>query len=245
MIMMRVVGMAFLVLLALHFGALLALVGWLAATDRFNEDRVREVVELFTPTIAEAEALQEQRQAERQAERDQAERAARLEAVADGPRTLQDQLAARQRGDAVARHRLERLQRETDDLRQQIDRAKQMLSEQKQQLNEERQAFESFVRKHNQTREDEDFRQTVQMYEQLRPAQAKQMFQELLDDGEIDRVVDYLAAMQLRRSSRVIEQFQTPEEIRQATELLERLRERGVYPLAENRPGNGQEDERT
>lgn len=245
MSMMRAIGMALLVLLALHLVALLGLVGWLAATDRVNEARAREVVEMFTPTIAEAEAERREREAQAQAEREQAEEAARLETVADGPRTLQDHLAARQRGDALARHRLERLQRETDDLRQQIDRATQLLSDQKRQLDEEREAFEQFVREHNERREDADFRQTVQMYERLRPAQVKEMFQELLEDGKTDRVVDYLAEMQLRRAGRVIEQFQTPEEIRQATDLLERLRERGVYPLANNRPGGGREDDRT
>lgn len=242
--MLRAIVMAVLVLMALHFAALLGLVGWLGATDRLNEQRVREVVDTFTLTLAEQEQRERERREEELAAQDEAERAARLEAVADGPRTLQDQLARQQRGDAVARHRLERLQRETSDLRQQIDRAKQLINDRREQLQQDREQFERFVEEHNERRTDEDFQQTVQMYEQLRPAQAKQMFQELIDDGKTGQVVEYLAAMQLRRAGRVLEQFQTPEEIRQATDLLERLRERGVYPLANNRE-NAQEDDRT
>lgn len=245
MTMFRAIAMALLVLLALHFLGIVGLVGWLGATGRLSEDRAREVLELFELTVAEQEQREREREQEEEAAREDAERAARLEAVADGPQTLRDRLARQQQAEEIAMHRVERLQRETGDLRHQIERAKQIISDQKAQLDAEREAFEAAVREHNEQREDEDFQQTVRMYEQLRPNQVKQMFQELIEDGEVGRVVDYLAEMQLRRAGRVIEQFETPEEIRQATDLLERLRERGVYPLANNAIDDGQEDERT
>lgn len=239
--MMRSVLMSILLLLALHFVALGGVVGWLGATDRLSEERARRVVEMFELTVAEQEQREAEREREEEAEREKAREAARLEAVAEGPQTLQDRLAAEQRADALAMHRVERLQRETEDLRQQIERAKKLISDQQDALKAEREQFQQQVEAHNERRSSEDFQQTVQMYEQLRADQAKRMFQELLADGEQELVVDYLAAMQLRKASKVLKAFQTDEEIEQATALLERLRKRGVYPLGKPSPQGGGE----
>ncbi|MFW6058566.1 MAG: hypothetical protein ACODAQ_00205 [Phycisphaeraceae bacterium] len=232
-------------LLALHFVALGGVIGWLGATDRLSEERARRVVEMFTLTVEEEAQREAEREAREQAERDKAREAARLEAVAEGPQTLQDRLAAEQRADDLAMHRVERLQRETEDLRQQIERAKKLINDQKQQLQDDRERFEQTVEERNERRASEQFQQTVQMYEQLRPDQAKRMFQQLLNQGETDLVVDYLAEMQLRTASKILQEFETPQEIEQATTLLEQLRKRGVYPLGGQATGNAQEDDRT
>ena len=72
------------------------------------------------------------------------------------------------------------------------------------------------------------------MYEQLDADQTKQMFQQLMAQGETDRVVDYLAEMQMRQAGKVLKAFETEAEIKSATMLLEKLRQRGVYPLGNN-----------
>ncbi len=243
--MIRSIAFAILLLLALHFVALLGVVGWLAGTGRLDKQRVHQVVDTFKLTISQAQ--QQQQEAEQQAKQAQekAEQAARLEAVADGPRTLQDHLAAEQRTDALAMHRVERIERETDDLRQQIERAKKLISKQKQELQQERDKFEQAVKKHNEQKASEDFQQTVKMYEQLKPDQAKQMFQDLIAQGETDRVVDYLAEMQLRKAAKVLQQFKSDQEIQQATLLLEKLRNRGVYPMNTSSANAAQKDNRT
>jgi hypothetical protein len=46
--------------------------------------------------------------------------------------------------------------------------------------------------------------------------------------------VDYLAAMQMRKAAGVLKEFKTPQEVAQASELLELLRRRGVDPIAGN-----------
>ena len=232
--MMRALVSAIVVLLALHFLGLGGFVGWLYSTGRLNEDRVQRVVDLFEPTVAEAKRQREQEKQKAEQEREKARKAARLEAVSDGPKTLQDRLAAEQRADSLAMHRVERLQQETGDLRQQMERAKELISEQKQKLKQEREQFRQFVEQHNKQQKQEDFKQTVQMYEQLGSEQAKRMFQQLMNEGKTDRVVAYLANMQQRQAGKILQEFETPREIEQATNLLESLRDRGVYPMGEN-----------
>ncbi|MEX2672951.1 MAG: hypothetical protein WD294_12675 [Phycisphaeraceae bacterium] len=226
--MIRAVLMSVLLLIVLHLLAGAGFVGWLYHTDRLDGARVDRVVAMFELTIEQQQ--QQQAEAERleRETRRQAEQLARLEAVADGPRTLQDRLTTERESDEVAQQRLERLQRETDDLRRQIARAQTQIARERETLEAKQAAFDEAVERQRALREDEDFQQTVQMYEQLRPRQAKQMFQELIAQGETEQVVDYLAAMQLRRASRVVQEFKEGADIVQAAELLESLRERGV-----------------
>lgn len=232
---MRIIVTTLMLLLVVHLLAALGFVGWLYQSERLDAERVQRVVEIFELTIdqeqrqqAEADRLEEQT-------RRQAEQLARLEAVSDGPRTLQDQLALARETDEVAQQRLERLQRETNDLRRQIVRAQEQIARERQELEAQRQAFEAALEREQRLREDDDFRQAVQMYEQLRPAQVKQMFQHLMDRGQTQQVVDYLAAMQLRRAGRVVQEFRDDDnEIEQAAELIERLRQRGVNLMTDN-----------
>ncbi len=240
--MMRPAATAILILLLLHVLAGAGFVGWLAATDRLSRERVQRVIEMFSMTLAEedeARAEAERIAAQQQAE---AQQQAYLESVSQGPRTLTQRLDVVQRTDELSQHRLERVQRETADLRRQIERAQDLLDAQRAQLEADRQAFQEAVERERQMREDADFLQAVDMYERLRPAQAKQMFQQLMQEGETRQVVDYLATMQPRLAGRVLQQFQDDEqEIGQATELIERLRQRGIEPL-EALAGDGEDN---
>jgi tetratricopeptide (TPR) repeat protein len=228
---MRPLAWASLLLLLMHLVAAGVFGGWLWSSGRVDADRLEAIVDMFRLTIEE-EAAQREEAARLELEaRALADRAARLEEIADGPRTLRDRLAREERADDLAIHRLERLQRETGDLRRQIERAKEMLAEQKRELDAEREAFDAFVAQTTQRMQDEDFQQAVAMYQQLRPRQAKEMFQQLLEQGREDRVVDILASMQLRRAANVLREFKTPPEIEQATMLIQKLAERGVYPV--------------
>lgn len=229
---MKSFAAAITILLALHFLAGVGFAGWLYGTGRLDRDRWERVVELFSPTIAEEARLAEEAAKLEAEARAVAERAARLEAVADGPQTLTDRLAFEERADEFAIHRIERLQRETDDLRGQVERAKEMLAEQKAQLDAEREAFDSFVSETTEKMKAEDFQHAVQVYEQLKPRQSKQMLEQLLAEGKSDEVVDYLAAMQLRKAAAVLKEFKTPAEIATAATLIESLAARGVYPVS-------------
>lgn len=228
--MIRPVLTAALILLLLHLLAAMGFVAWLAASGRVNHERIEQVVDTFKLTVEEEQRQQEEAARLAQEAAEKARQAAMLEAVADGPRTLQDRLAAQQQADELALHRVERLQRETDDLRRQIERAKEVIAKQKADLEAQRAAFDAYVQQELARRQDADFQQAVQMYEQLPPDQVKRMFQQLIAQGQIDQVVEYLAAMELRKAGKVIQAFETDQEVAQATQLLEMLRQREVYP---------------
>lgn len=226
---MKSIAWATMILILLHLLAGVGFGAWLVTSGRVNRERLVHVVETFKPTIAQEEA-EEAHAAQLEAEaKVLAANAARLEAVSQGPQTLQDKLATEEQADELAIHRLERLQRETDDLRRQIERAKELLAKQKADLEAERQAFQEFVDATTKQMQDADFQQAVKMYEQLKPKQAKQMFQQMLAQNQTDEVVAYLAAMQLRKAAAVLKEFKSLPEIEQAAGLINKLRERGVY----------------
>lgn len=226
---MRQIGWAILFLLVVHLLAVGGFAAWLASTGRVSEERVRSVVRTFTHTVDDEKAKLAAEEEEAAKAKAMADDAAKLESLSHGPMTLADRLAQEGERDEVAMVRLERLRRETDDLRRQIERARGTIDAQKKQLADERAAFEAFVAETTTKLQQEDFQKAVEMYEQLKPKQAKAMLSQLMASGETDEVVKYLAAMQLRKASAVLKEFKTPAEIAQAAELVEQLRQRGVY----------------
>jgi hypothetical protein len=228
-------------LLIVHLLAVGALVGWLSATDRLNKVRLEQVVDTFRLPIEE-EKRQEQEAARLALEIQQKqEQAKRLEAVADGPVTMQQRLDEQEQANDLSLHRLERLQRETSDLSRNVESALALLARQKAELEQQKQTFQAFVERQSKLMQDEDFRQAVAMYEKLKPKQVKQMFQTLIGEGKTIQVVDYLAAMQLRKAASVLGEFKDPQDIPQATALIQQLRDRGIYVL--NDPPASQENQ--
>ena len=209
----------------------LALVGfgiWLYADGRVNEERVERVVNMFSMKVADEALAKEQEDAKKQREAEAAREAARLQRVADGPAQLAQQIAEDQEKDEIALQRLERLKRDIQDLQRTNELARRLLAEERAKLDTDRKAFQDALIAEKKKREDEDFQQAVKMYEQLRAKQSKEMFQQLMAQQKTDQVLDYLAAMQLRNSAAVLKEFKTAPEIAQATELVQRLRERGI-----------------
>ncbi len=229
--MLRSTLTATVALLVLNLLAVLALGGWLHATGRLNGERVNQAVELFKPTIAQEQKLAEEaaaRQAEAEAMQKQL---ARLEAVADGPMTTDDRLARQQERDELAEARVQRLQRDIADLQRQLEIAQSQITKDRARLLQERAAFEQARQREEQMLKDANFQQAVRTFEQLKPRQVKQMFQALMGEGKTEQVVDYLAAMQLRKSAAVLKEFKDDAEVVQATNLIEELRKRGVDVL--------------
>ena len=213
-------------------------VGWLYHTGRLSRQRIEQARDVFELTIQQEQQQELQARELEEQSRERAMEIARLESVSDGPITLADRLRAEQRGDELAKQRVERLNRDIMDIRRQLDLGKSLLSKRQAQLDAERRAFEQSVQRQAKLRQDADFKQTVQMYQQVKPKQAKQMFQELIKQGKQSQVVDYLAAMQLRKAAAVLKTFKTSQEIVQATDLLQVLRQRGVELAAEGLDGS-------
>jgi hypothetical protein len=225
---LRALAMALLIVLALNLVAALTFVGWLRASGRLDAERWERAVAMFELTIAEERQQNEQASIVEQHAQQTAMELARLTAAQDGPVTLAARLVADQQADELAVQRVTRLREDIRALREQVDRARAELIRQREQLDAERAEFERHRQRENELRQDEDFQQAVQLYEQLRPRQTKQMFQVMLDEGRQVDVIDYLAAMQLRAAANVLKEFKDPGEVAQAAVLIQALRARGV-----------------
>jgi hypothetical protein len=192
---------------------------------------------MFSMTVADEAAAKEQEKLKKQRDEEVAREAARLERVADGPAQLAQKIAEDQEKDEIALQRLERLKRDIQDLQRTNDLARRLLMEERAKLDAERKTFSELLAAEQKKRDSAEFQQAVKMYEQLRAKQAKEMFQQLMAQKQTDQVLDYLAAMQIRKAAAVLKEFKTAPEVAQATELVQRLRERGVNLSAEAKPG--------
>ena len=228
--MLRAIWTAISILLLIHILMLAGFLLWLHGNDRLDGERIDRIQQMLSLTIEEEKAQEEQAKILEEEAQKQAADLARLESVSDGPVSLADRLAAQQEKDEIALLRLDRLQKDIQNLQGQLALTKRQLAQEQETLETQQKAFEQAVEEQAQLDTDAGFQQTVQMYEKLKPKQVKQMFQDLLNQGQSEQVVDYLAAMQLRKASAVLKEFKSPHEISQATNLLQRLRERGIDP---------------
>ncbi|MEM6332719.1 MAG: hypothetical protein AAF823_05205 [Planctomycetota bacterium] len=228
-----------MIVLILNLLLMVGVVGWLGATDRLSRERVNAVVDTFSLTNAEQERLAEEAaaEAERQAAIDAEE--ARLASAAAGLQTLDDRLRTRSTSEDVVAEATRRMRAEREAIERRLATSEQVITKLRDELAAERTTFEAFVENQRQQRLDEDFQQAVTFYEQMQPKQAKASFQQLVAAGEMDQVIDYLAAMQLRKSGAVLREFKAPEEVAMATQLMARLRERGLDPDGNSRLADG------
>lgn len=228
---MKAIAVAIGAAVALNLLAVLGFVGWLGASGRLSSARVHKVVQMFEPTIAQSKAKQKQA-AQKAAEQKQKQReAARLASVANGPTTVENKLNEDQQANDIAMERVSEMKAEVAALQNEIEQAKQHLAAEQASLEKKRKQFEQYVKAHQKKLQSKQFQRAVQMYESLQPAQTKLMFQKLIQEHKTDQVVDYLNAMQVRKAAKVIQQFQSPSGISQATMLLQKLRERGSDPM--------------
>ena len=225
---MKTAWLVFSLTLLINLLLLLGFVGYLYSSGRLSRERLRAAVDIFRLPIAEQLALEAEQERLAEQQRRQAEELARLQAVSQGPLTLQQRLDATMQVDDMTLERFNLLKNAKADLEAYFDLVRTEVEKKQARLDERRRAFEQMLESERQRRQDENFRQAVAFYEQITPRQAKQMFQELIAQGRTEQVVDYLAAMQLRKAAGVLKQFKDGNEVRQAAELLQRLRQRGI-----------------
>lgn len=230
---MRNILYALLALILFHLFAAGVGVAWLGATGRLNKDRLAKAADLFKLTIAD-----EKKAAEEQAKIDATNAAVikekdRMAEVADGPTTVTDRLDEDQMKRDLVLAKVQRLQREMQDMNRNLEFAKAQLAKEKAQLDEDRKLFEKAKTDMENQRLDADFERVVESYANLKPKLAKQAFMELIKQNKQAEVVEYLAAMQLRKSAAILNQFKADEEVPVAAQLLEALRLRGITPESE------------
>lgn len=223
---MRTLFTALILVLLVNALALGGLLGWLGATDRLSKERVERVAALFSNTLEEQAALdKEAEQAEQEAVA-LAEKAIRMEQVAGGPVTPEARLESLRRVDENQQALLKRQRVESEALKRQLDTQMKRIEERLAELDTKQKAFDEAVQARMDEMQEQDFQEAVAMLEGLPPKQAKAVMQELLDQGSQAQVVDYLSAMQQRKAANVLTEFKQPNEVDQAAELIEKLRQR-------------------
>jgi hypothetical protein len=221
---MKTLWTALSVLAVANLLAMIGLVGWLRASHRLDVARLREVRQILAETaeqrLAREDAAKAEAEALKRAEQERA-RAAIPPVPAEG--ILQIKLEQSQADQA----RQDNLRREAQILQETLARERRALDADKAALARERAEFERARQLVMETEGNAQFKKTLGTLEALKPDKARAMLQVLIDGQQMDQVVAYLNAMQERTRTKLINEFaQTDPKV--ATDLLERLRQRGI-----------------
>jgi hypothetical protein len=212
---------------------LLAFVGWLKASDRLDRERLHEVRAVLTKTAAQRTS--EAQAAALKAEQDQ--KSAALQAKAGTlPVTAAESLDLKIQLSQFDQARLEAMRRDVAILQDTLRRERQSLETDRAALAKEREEFERARKIVADTEGSAQFKKTLASYESLKPDKSKLALQQLLEQKQVDQAVSYLDAMQERTRTKIIEEF-LKDDPKVATDLLERLRTRGMLARAPESPG--------
>ncbi len=224
---MKTIAAVIVLLVIFHLLAATSGFVWLSASGRLDRSRLEAVTDVFRLTIAEQALLEAENEAAEKQATEMQRHLIRMEDVADGPQSLEDRLARKLEGDDFALHRLARMQEESSAIQQRVDQDRAYVDAQLKRLTTEQKAFDQIKQQYSDQMQDEDFKRAVKTLEQLKGKQAKVMLQTLLDKGKMPLVVDYLSAMNLRKSAGILKEFRSDQESDQAMKILEALRLRG------------------
>jgi flagellar motility protein MotE (MotC chaperone) len=206
-------------------------VGFKYSQGYIDKDRIQQAGDVFSLTIDEEAAVEAEVQKLAEQTQQELEQQARLESTGEGSITTRDRLDREKQADEVAHAKLQFFNDQHKALREEMARFKDDHAQRVAQLDKERKAFEDWVQQRAEQTEDANFQQVVSLYEKQPAKQTKQAFQTLMQSGETDQVVEYLAAMSSRKAGQVLAQFKSPVEVAQAADLLEKLRTRGEYTM--------------
>lgn len=213
-----------------NFLAILALVGWLAATGRLSAERVHAVRELFSATLEQEAALTAERERDEARAREDADRESFMR---QAPTRAEDALSRGLSAESEEVQSLSRLEREAQDLRRTFARELAQIEQARARLQREREEFEALRARLAELEGSEQFEKAVRLYQSLKPRQARDLLLTLINSGQIEQAVSYLNAMELRTAGRIIAEFEDPA---LAANLLERVRTRGLEVAASPEP---------
>ncbi len=230
--MLRALWITFSTLAVANLLALVGFVFWLNATDRLNPDRVQQVRALLSTTISSEQADKEKITAD-----EKTAAAAALEAAKIGkpPLTAEQRLDGKSAREEIDSQNSRRVQRETADLINTLVREREELERQRAQFQSQVDAFAAMRKKIAEEEGSEQFQKTVQVYQSVKPAEAKNMMSALIAADQKDQVVSYLNALSPRIASKIVSEFEK-ENPALASDLLERLRNRGTAVASPSPP---------
>ena len=225
---MRAVWNAIAVLLLLNVLVLAGAALWLYNSGRLNRERIDKVLEVFRLTVEQEEAELELAAEVAQQAREVGKEQVWLESVKAGPRSVEGRMNEDRRAVELTLHLNERARRDRKAFLENMAKYRQIITRQEAELNARRQQIDRVLAEQKQRRESEDFKKAVAIHEQGKPKQTKRIFMDLIKQGDITQVIEYLAAMQTRKAVAVLKEFKNDTEITQARLLIEGLRTRGV-----------------
>jgi hypothetical protein len=206
--------------------ALIGIGGWLGASKRLDMVRMREVRHLLSETSAQRIAREDAERAKAADEkRVAAERASAQVTPIGAEGALQLKLDESQADQA----RVEGLRREVQIMQETLRRERRALDDERAALEKAKADFEEARRQVAQTEGNAQFKKTLATYEGLKPDKAKTALQTLIAGQQTAQVVAYLNAMQERTRTKIIDEF-IKDDPKVATDLLERIRTRGMLP---------------
>lgn len=233
---MRTFWNAICFLAVVNLLALVLVVAWLWQSGRLSDDRVRDIRAMLATTVGQAQ-----------------DQAALLATEAEAKRLLQqqEQMQAHPPADSETQIRqIALVHQQREEARQRLDDERRLLAAQLSEATARMEADAAELRRQQQAglgdgaeeqqrKIDEQFLRAVRQLEQIPPKQAKRMLQTLVSEKKLDQAVAYLNAMNSRAAAKVLREFKDDADIPLATELLERLRTRGLAS-ASLAPGAGE-----
>jgi flagellar motility protein MotE (MotC chaperone) len=210
---MKTIFTIIIVILLIHRLALLGLLGYGAATGRFDSEKKAQYLatwqgEKLIPETQEVEAVEETETPAQASERIAASE------------TLHESLSRETQRDIE----LSRYMQST------IEQAKIKIEQDLQQLQTDRAAFEAEIAQHNKLVEDEGFQKALKSYSQLKPKLVKEDFMNM----EENEVLQYLSQMKSDVLTKILEQFKTPDEQQKRLRLMKMLTEYRSVKLTNN-----------
>lgn len=215
--MFRKLATLVVVLLAIHFLAVLGAVGFAFASGKLDKAKLGEIAKLMTPPPA-APATQP---------------AAKPDLATTRPLLQFDDLLAQQAGKSTTDQvqflresfdgmsvQLDRQQRELLDLKRQVDLAQSQVATERIAVAAREKAIADREAEAKRLADDAGFQRTMEIYDSMTPKQLKDVFAKQ-DDALVAR---YLQGMDPKRIANIVKEFKTPPEQTRANALLDRLR---------------------
>jgi len=207
--------------------ALLGFVGWLGASGRLDRSRIDQTTGIYSITVAQEKAAQEQLEKEAAAA-EAGISAVTREVKSDGPPLTAEQiLEVKLEQSEADLARIRRLRKEGEDLKYSLVQERRTLDEAREAFMAERTAFDDRRSKIRDFEGQAQFKKAVGVLEAMKADEARDALQAYLDAGNTDQAVSYLNAMEGRVLGKVMRSF-TKQDPVVAADLLDRLRTHGL-----------------
>lgn len=205
--------------------ALVMVLVWMWQSGRLTRERVGDIRAMLSTTTRQAQDTAVRLATEAEIDRlRQQEELARAHPAADSAAQIGQIALVHQEQQAAGR----RLEDERRMLDAQLEQTTARMEANADALQKQRATWQQDISDIAQRKEDAQFVQVTKQFEQIPPKQAKMMIEALVQRKQTDQAVAYLAAMNPRAAAKVLREFKTDADVALATELLERLRTRGL-----------------